>query len=481
MRLVVGESMLRQTVHVSRGKTQFNWMLFISTIGLSFVSCIAVASFLFIALSRWRFPFTVEWTEANMYLHVLQVLEGKTIYPQPSFAFVPTLYTPLYYYIAALFTAVTDTIMASMRLVSVLATLICFGCLALIGHYRRFSLTAKVIVVGLYAACYSFSGFWYDTAHVDSTFIAFILLAFVFACIPSQRHELIGVLSGLSICCAVATKQNALLALPFIAAWFCYVQQWRRAISFVATSVIGLLIGVWLLNVQSDSLFWLYVVDAPKEHTIIWELLFRDLWLNHMIPNFGWLALAVVIAFVACVVREGWRASLEPMVFAACLALPLIGLGITSMVKLWGYINGLMPVCAGIVFVAAQAYSLAEDTCQRSGKARLVYLAVVACIGAQFFISRYDIQSQIPSQQLYENGERIVELLREAPEPVFASTSAYLLHYAGKPTHFHPSGLSDITWRLSIIRRFRRSLLISTPILCFIFETMGCSLHCFPR
>ena len=72
------------------------------------LSCIATSTYLYVALSRISFPFAVEWVEASTFIQVVQILKGKPIYTYPSFDFIPTIYTPFYYYIVALFAKFTQ-------------------------------------------------------------------------------------------------------------------------------------------------------------------------------------------------------------------------------------------------------------------------------------------------------------------------------------------------------------------------------------
>lgn len=95
--------------------TAYRQFVHIILIGCTIV---VVTLFLFVALSRIRYPFAIEWVEGNTFLHVLRVLQGKPIYVAPSYDFIPMIYTPLYYYVSAPVAIATGNIMIAMRVVS---------------------------------------------------------------------------------------------------------------------------------------------------------------------------------------------------------------------------------------------------------------------------------------------------------------------------------------------------------------------------
>ena len=89
-------------------------------------SAVAIGLYLYTAAHRMRFRFELEWMEGGILEHVKRVLDGKTVYPAPSVDFVPFIYNPLYYYVAAPFCAALGLEMFPLRLVSFLASVASF-------------------------------------------------------------------------------------------------------------------------------------------------------------------------------------------------------------------------------------------------------------------------------------------------------------------------------------------------------------------
>ncbi|HEX3955645.1 MAG TPA: hypothetical protein VHZ03_03325, partial [Trebonia sp.] len=53
---------------------------------------IAIAAYLYIALSRLTYPFALEWLEGNSLVEVHRILAGQALYPAPTAGYVPDGY-----------------------------------------------------------------------------------------------------------------------------------------------------------------------------------------------------------------------------------------------------------------------------------------------------------------------------------------------------------------------------------------------------
>jgi 4-amino-4-deoxy-L-arabinose transferase-like glycosyltransferase len=136
---------------------------------------IFIARYLITAIQRAAFPFALEWVEGNSFLHVLRALQGEAIYAPPTYDFIPMIYPPLYYYAAAPLAGWTGNIFLSMRVVSILASLLAFAALYGLGRARGLAKSSSFLAVGLFAAAYGLTGFWLDLGRVDSLFMALLL------------------------------------------------------------------------------------------------------------------------------------------------------------------------------------------------------------------------------------------------------------------------------------------------------------------
>ena len=64
--------------------------------------------------------------EGAMVDHVRRIMAGHKLYVQPSLRFVPFIYPPLYFYLAALVSHVLGAGLVPLRLLSFVASLGCF-------------------------------------------------------------------------------------------------------------------------------------------------------------------------------------------------------------------------------------------------------------------------------------------------------------------------------------------------------------------
>jgi hypothetical protein len=73
--------------------------------GLYATACVLAAAYLAIyvgvACARMTYPYELEWFEGTSVDLVRRILSGQSIYVAPSIDFIPHLYAPLYFYVAA--------------------------------------------------------------------------------------------------------------------------------------------------------------------------------------------------------------------------------------------------------------------------------------------------------------------------------------------------------------------------------------------
>jgi len=133
---------------------------------------VAIGSYLFIALSRLNYPFAVEWLEGNSLVEVHRILAGQPLYPAPTAGYVPDGYPPLYFAGSAVAARVLGVSYLPLRLVSLVSSLACLAVLGRLVQRETGSIAAGTGAAGVFAATYFATGTWFDTARVDSLFLA---------------------------------------------------------------------------------------------------------------------------------------------------------------------------------------------------------------------------------------------------------------------------------------------------------------------
>lgn len=403
---------------------------------------VAVTLFLFVALSRIGYPFSLEWMEGNTFLHVLRVLQGQPIYVAPSYEFIPLIYTPLYYYISAPVAATTGNIMFAMRTVSLAATLITFLSLYIIARAYHISPFASVVAVGLFAAAYRVTGFWFDIARSDMLSMALLSVAIALVVSLSRARLNVIFLASVLICLAFAAKQHAILFAPFLVVHL-LLRRWYWIALIFAINTILLFAGfVSVANWLSDGWFWFYIFAMPSAAPLLIEQL--DDVLLQLLATYWPLMIMIGIALAWHLSSPFWKPSFLQLSFLILVAF-LIGVSLWSVIKLYAYLNHLIFAAAGLALIGSKVsdYLLVQVRPRLLGQ-KLVYAGVMGLLIIQFAGLSYDPRSQIPPSEWVSEGYALVEALRTAPEPIFASISPNLLAMAGRATHFQSSSMGEL-------------------------------------
>ena len=101
-----------------------------SRLAAALAGLVAIGAYLFIALSRLNYPFTLEWLEGNSLVEVHRILAGQPLCPAPTAGYVPDGYPPLYFALSAAAARVLGVSYLPLRLVSLVSSLACLAVLA---------------------------------------------------------------------------------------------------------------------------------------------------------------------------------------------------------------------------------------------------------------------------------------------------------------------------------------------------------------
>lgn len=387
-----------------------------------------VVAFLRVALARIGHPYELEWMEGGSVDHVRRLLAGEPLYVRPSVEFVPYIYTPLYFWVSALFAIPLGTDFLALRLVSLLSAVASFGLVHAIVARETESRGAGLLAAGLWAATFRVSGAWFDTARVDTLCVALslaALLAIRFAEAPRGR-----VLAGVLLALAFLTKQTALALLPAAALHLLLTD--RRGLAWFggAFAVVAGGICAWL-QIASDGWFAYYAFELPAGNP--WgspeEAAF---WRGAILHPLPMVFAATAGTLVVLLARRDRRASL----YAPATVLTLLAAW-SARLHMGGYDNVFMPAHALLVVVAGIGLHGLHATLGRTralspleagGLRAMLRLALLW----QLLHLRYDPAAQIPDEADRLAGDRVVERLRAVEGDVLVPVSGYLGARAGK-------------------------------------------------
>lgn len=249
---------------------------------------------------RIGYPYDLEWMEGGMLHHAARIARGNGIYVEPSVAFIPYLYTPIYPALVGLFGSVVGITHALARGISVASIVIVV--LGAWVHFRRYRLwregipllaatpgspaaatlrptswrpelwVATLATTAMYAAGYALTDGWYDLARVDSLALCMVTSACYGLVREPEEDSLPMRMVALTALLALAffCKQTAAVYVVVIGFMLALTTPKRVWIMVPIATGIGVG-GVLLLAGASDGWFWRYIFDLHRQHGFGWD------------------------------------------------------------------------------------------------------------------------------------------------------------------------------------------------------------------
>ena len=318
--------------------------------------------------------------------HVIRIRQGEALYTAPNDRWVPLVYTPLYYYFAALVMAVVGEGVFACRLAS--ALLVAASAVVALSLVRRLTHSWAWTALGLplIIAGYSLCEFFYDSPRVDSMSTMCVLLATWIAVFGRGRS---GALALGIVCVAAYFSKQSTLAYTVVLLSGLLLLEWRRA---VLAGLIFLGLGstlVALANGSSDGWFWSYCVFLPTQHSFSPDRV-RDILSCDLIATA--MPLAGLLVLAALLVRTRNQDEVQRPIFVLVLAaLGTAAFCFTSHARSGATFKVLMPL--GPIFAAAIPVGFAwlartrSTSAGRQGVQSLALLLTGAFLLQHWFVS----------------------------------------------------------------------------------------------
>jgi hypothetical protein len=416
----------------------------------------------------------LELFEGGMVSSLQHVINGQSLYPAPNIHFLPYMYAPGYFYIAAQLGKLfgTGASFFTLRLTSILATLGCFGLIYLLVWKEARKHLAALAAVGVYASCYNASQAWFDMARVDSVLV-FLVLAAIYA--TRHWHPAVAALFWLS---AFLTKQNIL---PFAVLLMCFHWEQRlRTLSGLAVLGSGVVAIVKTLDSLTAGWFYFYVFDVPRANTNLHlraglAVLPRDI----LAP----LGLACIVILAATLFTPpNWRslgvrfyAISASLIFFCALIRMHQGSSSNSIMPAWA----LLAVVFGICFARMDAWLESQPPAQSNAGGVVLLSAVLA----QLLSGLYHPGQHMPSPSEEAAVATIIHQIQEQPGDVYVVWHPYYGVLAGKSEFAGVGALHDTLAALDPAARHRLQTeigaVLRNPSLSGVFFDSPCSAEDF--
>jgi Dolichyl-phosphate-mannose-protein mannosyltransferase len=397
-----------------------------------------VLAYLFVAVSRMRYPFELEWMEGGMVDHVRRVLAGLPIYAKPSIDFVSFLYPPLYYEAAAVFARVFGPGFFPLRLLSFLSSVGVFALLYAIVRRESGAWFPGAVAVSLFAATYDRVGGWFDIARLDS-FYLLLLLTSVYA-LRFAASPVAAAVAGLSLGAAFLTKQSALVvALPLVVC--ATLADIRRAPWFAAAAGLVMGGGILWLDRSTGRWFHYYCIDLPSRHPRV-DGGWADFLTADLLPALPVATLAAIYYAVTRVRAEGGASRF----FYPFLAAGMLGSSWAVRNMVGAEVNNLLPAFAAVAILAALGLHelLTRASAAATSSWKLVAIGAQVALLAQLAYLGYDPRKHIPSAADRAAGDQLVARLATIPGEIFVPHHGYLARLAGKRDYAHTLAMDNV-------------------------------------
>jgi 4-amino-4-deoxy-L-arabinose transferase-like glycosyltransferase len=378
---------------------------------------------------RVGYPYELEWMEGGAVDHIYRILKGDPLYAPPSMDFVPYIYPPVYFYLAAGLSKLTGAGLFPLRLLSILSLT---GCLYVIFDFARKesgSMLPGICAAGLFAATFPATGGWFDLGRVDSLYLFLLLFAAWLIRFRPGKAGFLG--AGLLLTLAFFTKQTTLIfSIPLLI--YAFVHS-RKAFPWIAIAFPALSLALYLiLNGQYEGWFDYYIRELPGAHPFLWKMAI-GFWPVYVL---GILPIALLLGIWFLISEKG-----EKRWFYLAFLLAGLMASWMSMMHGGGYKNNLMPLYAVLAILFPLGVSAFLQDPETGRKLRLwILLAAVF----QFGMLIYQPWEWVPTRQDREAGDRLIKRLSQLEGRVWIFGNGYLPRLAGKEPNAQAWAVIDV-------------------------------------
>ena len=393
----------------------------------------------FVILSRFYYPYSVERMEGASLLQVIRILRGQALYTQPSLDYIPLIYPPIYFYLSALAARFLGLSFAPLRMISTLAFAGSLVFIFLIVESTTKDKYSAFIGAGFFAATYPLSGIWFDVGRVDTLFVFFCVGAIWFS---SRNDPLALVLSSLFWILTVFTKQTGLIALIPSYIYLLFLSFRKNIIRLGLTLLGGLMAYLICFSVWGNwfPYFMFYLPTFHQSKTNFAEISISLAQL--MLP----LTLATLISLAPFLLDKNLWSKREPVIYYGFMTCVLFGLSLLGRLNLGGYTNVYMPahvMIAAMLGIGLYWWNNRLQSIDPQRSSLLKSVLYLLCT-FQFLSLSYDPRSVIPNDIQAESWLRLEKFFERSEGTVLVPEFNYLAAFANKPSYINQVAFDEV-------------------------------------
>lgn len=420
---------------------------------------------LFIVLSRINYRYDLEWVEGASLIQVYRVYTGQSLYSHPTLEYIPMVYPPLYFYLAAALVRFTGLSFLPLRIISFASTIGSLIAIHFIVKEKTKSTVFALLATGSFVATFRLGGAWFDIARVDMLFVFLSLAGVYFTAGQTTRHS---ITAGTLFSLAFLTKQTA-LPIFVVLGGATFLLFRKQTLPLVGSFALLSMSSYFYLNSTTNGWYQYYVFTLPSSFQVRWSSMLRVLQ-----AGFGVDVVVLLIGLSPLVL--GFRKTIQDKlhVFFYLSAAGFVSASLIARMGHEGYDNNMLPAYAGLAILFGTGLQWLVLHFDSHGiHANLMRTAIWLAVFLQFVWLGYNPSQQIPTLADKRAGDALVAELRSVSGDVLIPYDSYLALFAGKKVYFHFAALDGLRSLRAKIRPEVKDILEqlhSTPFGLFIMD-----------
>ena len=387
-----------------------------------------ISAFFYSITHRVFYPFELNWLEGEMFLNSLRVLEGKTIYQEPSSEFITEIYPPVFYWIGSFFLFIFGEKIWALRLISLCSVALLCYLIHRISIYEKKGIVASLAGISIFLAFYQVSGTWYDVARVDMLFFAITSWGLYFLSLHKNIWRLL--LGTIILIIASFTKQAGIF---YVLAAFLYIflKDKKRSMFFIGIFLFVFGSAIYIYNLSTEGWFLVYAFNNPKHIPI------SDDFISKMIKEI--VPYLLIFGFVSWNLWQRIFKNKEaPDIWDLAFLISIFSFVFISC-RVGAYLNDHIPLTyfSSLIF-ALKIFNVDKYILKNKLNLKIISKAILVI---QMVILLYNPLKYIPSQRSIDFGKAFIERISEIEGEVFIPFHQFYAYLAGKKTYLSACAL----------------------------------------
>lgn len=406
---------------------------------LVFFSAMALLVLLLYQLAVIKYPYSMDYGEAPLVDHAMQMVNGQNIY-RPDLSTPPytiSNYPPLYIVLLAISVKVFGAAATFTvgRIISAICGWIAALSIGLIIHRLTHDRFATLSGVAIFLA-FPFVVYWSPLLRIDMLALALSLAGLCWLVSePLSTRDFI--LASILLVAAIYTRQSYALAAPLAGFVWLLFRDWRKALGLAAL-VGGLsLILFFILNVATHGGFYYNIVTANVNKFKIDNL--KNNWDNFRKAALIPLIFGVVSLFVYWRFNPLWKLA-APYLVGATLSAITVG-------KIGSNVNYLLELCAALGLAGGAVIAWSRAHLSIYSLRGVILLVLTVGIG---WMLRYMLQNQTYDLHEHLSQQRdlsdLASLVKQTDGKILADEHMDLITMQGRPLIIQPFEVTQLAW-----------------------------------